>query len=152
MTASSSLRVRIFIAAFAAGVILKVWFGEPFRYAERGDIGITVFGVIVILWCILKAPYSALAPTFFADPLGALVGRWADTRTWYKNKTIAGSLAVFTAAALSLILFTNVLWRDVFGVSIAITLCEALGGRYDNLVMSFPLFAYYIFVKSPYVL
>ena len=48
----------------------------------------------------------ALAPLFFADPAGAVFGKFFSKINlnviWWENKTIIGTLAVFVFAFLSL--------------------------------------------------
>ena len=51
-----------------------------------------------------QQPVAALAPLFFADPAGAVVGKFFSkrglNRAWYENKTVMGTLAVLLVAYL----------------------------------------------------
>merc|ERR1711871_1623555 len=70
-----------------------------FRFGEMYDAGITIYLLIVGMWFFCRQPPAALCPLFFADPAGAVFGklfsRYDLNATWYENKTIAGTLAVF---------------------------------------------------------
>ena len=46
-----------------------------FRYASTRDIGISVYLVLVVVFFYNQLPLEIIKPVFFADPLGALVGR-----------------------------------------------------------------------------
>ena len=56
---------------------------------------------IFALWVLV----ALLAPLFFADPAGAVVGKFCSRRlgrrlnpAWFQQKTVCGSLAVFTTS------------------------------------------------------
>mmetsp|Transcript_99723 Transcript_99723/g.321281 ORF Transcript_99723/g.321281 Transcript_99723/m.321281 type:complete len:99 (-) Transcript_99723:89-385(-) len=96
----------------------------------------------------MQQPVRALAPLFFADPAGAVVGKFCSRRgwnvVWYENKTVMGTLAVFIFAMLSI----DVPWvfpRVALGVLCAAA--EAFGGKtFDNAVIAIPAlggWAYY---------
>mmetsp|Transcript_48374 Transcript_48374/g.78591 ORF Transcript_48374/g.78591 Transcript_48374/m.78591 type:complete len:202 (+) Transcript_48374:101-706(+) len=119
-----------------------------FRFGDLYDAGITIYLLIVGSWFYMQQPVRALAPLFFADPAGAVVGKFCSKRgfnyVWWENKTIMGTLAVFVFAFLSL---------DVpglaprAGIAFASALCEAFGGKtFDNAVIAIPVlggWAYY---------
>ncbi|CAE6947802.1 unnamed protein product [Symbiodinium microadriaticum] len=77
-----------------------------FRFGADYDVGISVYLLIVAAWFHMQEPVRALAPLFFADPAGAIVGKFCSkrgfNRAWYENKTIMGTLAVLVVAYLSL--------------------------------------------------
>mmetsp|Transcript_17654 Transcript_17654/g.39971 ORF Transcript_17654/g.39971 Transcript_17654/m.39971 type:complete len:201 (-) Transcript_17654:129-731(-) len=111
------------------------------RFGDLYDAGITIYLLIVAAWFYLQQPVRALAPLFFADPAGAIVGKFCSKRgfnaVWYENKTIMGTIAVFVFAAISL---------DVPGVGPKIflaTICalaEAFGGKtFDNAFIAIPV-------------
>eukprot|EP00923_Selenidium_pygospionis_P007643 GHVN01013080.1.p1 GENE.GHVN01013080.1~~GHVN01013080.1.p1 ORF type:complete len:238 (-),score=43.32 GHVN01013080.1:322-1035(-) len=107
------------------------------RFCQRGDIGITVYGIVVCCWCLMGLPFRYLTPMFFADPMAAVVGRSVKPEVrWYKNKTVAGSLTCFFAAYLSLLLgpITSHLYR----LLVAGVMCgaEAVGGALDNMLVA----------------
>merc|ERR1712086_974951 len=88
-------------------------------------------------------PVRALAPLFFADPAGAVVGKFCTRRGfnkgWWENKTVAGTIAVFLFAFLSLDV-PEVAPRML--IAIACALGEAIGGKtFDNLVIAVPALA-----------
>jgi len=102
---------------------------------------------IVCFWFYTQQPPAALAPLFFADPAGAVVGKgcskYGINVTWYENKTVAGTLAVATFAFLSLDI-PEVSAR--LGVAVVCALAEAFGGKtYDNAFVAVPALGSYLY-------
>ncbi|KAF4690345.1 hypothetical protein FOZ60_000315 [Perkinsus olseni] len=101
------------------------------RFGAYEDPGITIYLLVV------GFPIAVLAPVFFADPAGAVVGKWASANIpsfnppWIGKKTVLGSAAVFAVAFVSLHTPTSLLPRLL--VSLVIAVAEALGSRYDNI-------------------
>ena len=96
---------RSFVWAVAASSVALTWDLlplPPFRFASPRDVGVTVYLALISAWFYLQLPATILAPLFFADPAGAVVGKWAS-RTLpanprvYGQKTACGSLAVLLA-------------------------------------------------------
>lgn len=118
-----------------------------FRFGDLYDAGITIYLIIVGTWFFLQMPVRALAPLFFADPAGAVVGKFCSRRgfnmIWYQNKTVMGTAAVFVFAMLSL----DVPWtlpRVLFAAICA--LAEAFGGKTaDNAVISVPVIGSWLY-------
>lgn len=116
---------------------------KPFRFGSTKDVGMTIYLVLVLLWFFGELPPAALAPMFFADPAGAVVGKWMTrnyskyNKAWYEKKTVAGSLAVFTFTLLTLKVFypPMVFWHMLL-LSLVAPLAEAVGGSFDNLLLS----------------
>jgi hypothetical protein len=112
-----------------------LWFGSP------QDVGITIYLLLVGLWFFLKLPVYILAPIFFADPAGAIVGKFCTRRLGKKwnpkifgtEKTLMGSLAVF------LVTYVSVTSEYRLLVSVVATLLEAVGGKFDNLLIALPV-------------
>ena len=102
------------------------------------DVGITVYLSIVCLFFFLQQPLRIIRPVFFADPCGALVGKFCSKREatfgrnprWIGEKTLYGSVAVFIASILSLA-YGSVLQKVVLSLAIAFT--EGMSKDYDNL-------------------
>merc|ERR1719401_3004524 len=79
---------------------------RPFRFGKSRDIGMTVYLLVAMLWFWLELPILVLAPMFFADPAGAIVGKWLSglkdkgviNPVWWRGggttKTVGGSAAV----------------------------------------------------------
>mmetsp|Transcript_81822 Transcript_81822/g.128865 ORF Transcript_81822/g.128865 Transcript_81822/m.128865 type:complete len:208 (+) Transcript_81822:48-671(+) len=118
----------------------KVWpsFLPTFRFGQDYDAGITGYLAIVGTWFYMQNPVRVLAPLFFADPAGAVCGKYFTkkglNKNWYENKSIMGSLAVFLFAYLSL--STASTQRRVV-LAFLCMLAEALGGKtYDNLAIA----------------
>ena len=142
---SEELEARLFVYSVVAVSLGMTWkllpsWVPPFRFGEDYDAGITIYLLIVGSWFLLEQPTMALAPLFFADPAGAVVGKWFSrrglNREWYQNKTIAGTAAVFAFAFISLDVPDLLPRLAIAGVCAA---GEALGGRtYDNAVIAVP--------------
>ena len=109
-----------------------------FRYASTRDIGISVYLVLVVLFFYNQIPLEIIKPVFFADPLGALVGRQLTESgmwnpAWIGKKTIGGSLAVFAATIVTLT-FGSFVQKMILSVIVA--LAEGLSCDYDNLFIA----------------
>eukprot|EP00419_Tripos_fusus_P027841 CAMPEP_0172726396 /NCGR_PEP_ID=MMETSP1074-20121228/90599_1 /TAXON_ID=2916 /ORGANISM="Ceratium fusus, Strain PA161109" /LENGTH=133 /DNA_ID=CAMNT_0013553399 /DNA_START=321 /DNA_END=722 /DNA_ORIENTATION=- len=118
-----------------------------FRFGELYDAGISIYLLIVGSWFYLQMPIRALAPLFFADPAGAVVGKYCSERginfAWWQNKTIMGTLAVFVFAVLSLDV-PELLPRIALGACCA--LAEAFGGKtFDNAVIAVPVIGSWLY-------
>eukprot|EP00918_Siedleckia_nematoides_P104379 GHVU01227727.1.p1 GENE.GHVU01227727.1~~GHVU01227727.1.p1 ORF type:complete len:199 (+),score=32.34 GHVU01227727.1:270-866(+) len=138
--ASFPLYLRIYIVAFSAAVISYCWLGPGLRFAKPRDPGITVFGIIASGWALLQRPYRLLTPLFFADPIGAIVGKSIRSPKWCGDKTVAGSVAVFVTCVITLGFIPQFGSRVMMAA--VLTLAEALGGPLDNLAMAVPLLLY----------
>lgn len=140
--------LKYFVVLFALFVVSQAWIPQrPWRFAAKRDIGITFFGIIVSIWAIFEWDFKALTPLFFADPMGAIVGKAIKTPKWIGEKTVAGSLAVFITAVLTTGYVCPSL-RDRILLGGIVTVCEAIGGKYDNATMSIPLILFYINQKT----
>ena len=95
-------RARAFVYLVVLFSLMMVWDFAPFkfRYADRRDVGITVYLLIVAVFFYTQTPLAIIQPVFFADPAGAVVGKWLTlngykwNRKWVGQKTIGGSAAV----------------------------------------------------------
>ena len=108
---SKRFDARLFVWSVAVSSILMTWELSPlpaFRFARPRDVGVTVYLLLVSLWFAFELPSPLLAPLFFADPAGAVVGKAASRNlgrynvAWYGRKTIAGSSAVLALTWLSI--------------------------------------------------
>merc|ERR1719499_940373 len=118
---------------------------RPFRFGKSRDIGMTVYLVVAMLWFWLELPIVVLAPMFFADPAGAIVGKWLSglkdkgvlNPVWWRGggttKTIGGSAAVLAFTVLTFAPPATLPQRLLVGV--LAVLAEALGGPFDNLLL-----------------
>ena len=71
---------RVFVWCVAASSIAMTWGLSPipaFRFSRPNDIGVTAYLSLVSVWFYLGLPPPVLAPVFFADPAGAIVGKSA---------------------------------------------------------------------------
>ena len=136
---------RWFVYALSSGSLIMNWEVFPallpnFWFGTARDKGITIYLILVAVWVYLGWSLRILAPVFFADPAGAVVGKWMthhfpkDNKKWIGDKTVIGSLAVFLVTFTSLYKPVETLPR--VGVSILATLAEAVGGSFDNLMIA----------------
>uniref|UniRef100_A0A0G4IF74 Dolichol kinase n=1 Tax=Chromera velia CCMP2878 TaxID=1169474 RepID=A0A0G4IF74_9ALVE len=139
--------IRLFCVCFAVFVVHQTWFPQrPWRFARPGDLGITFYGSIVAVWALFALPMKVLAPLFFADPLGAIVGKSIESPRWYLNKTVAGSAAVFVAALVTTYFLPSIGLR--IALSVTVVIAEALGGSCDNMAVACPLLTFYLLFGS----
>ena len=139
---------RAFVCTVVATSLALTWRllpGAPIlRFGAAYDAGITVYLLIVGFWFLARQNPAALAPLFFADPAGAVVGKAASARglnvAWWQNKTVAGTLAVFLVAWASLDAPGAPAAR--LGAAAACAAAEAFGGKtFDNAVIAVPALA-----------
>ena len=139
---ASQYEARYFVYSVVAGSLAMTWISSlpVLRFGKRFDVGITIYLLLVGTWFHLQIPVSIMAPMFFADPAGAIVGRWASSkfgsanRVWIHNKTVAGS------AAVCIVTFFTVMFPITLGQRLVLAVCamlaEAVGGAYDNLLLA----------------
>lgn len=118
---------------------------RPFRFGKTRDIGMTAYMLVAMLWFSLEMPIHVLAPMFFADPAGAIVGRYLSSMkdqgvinpVWWSRggttKTLGGSGAVLFFTMVTFANPATFLQRLLVGVMAV--LAEAIGGAYDNLLL-----------------
>ena len=106
----SDYLARWFVYAVAISSLMMVWEVIPFqfRYSRSKDIGISMYLVIVVMFFYTQMPLHIIQPVFYADPMGAIVGK-ALTKLipsfnpqWIGKKTIGGTLAVFITSIITL--------------------------------------------------
>ena len=97
----------------------------------------------------LKIPIflEIINPVFFADPLGALVGKsltssGINNPKWVGEKTVGGSVAVFLASYLTLAFGSQAF--KLF-LSLVITLMEGLTLEFDNLFITATVITGYLY-------
>mmetsp|Transcript_136970 Transcript_136970/g.438185 ORF Transcript_136970/g.438185 Transcript_136970/m.438185 type:complete len:327 (-) Transcript_136970:114-1094(-) len=157
---SASARGAMYLVGIAS--ILMTWeitkdIGlRPFRFGDTQDVGITIYLMIVMLWFFGELPARALSPMFFADPAGAIVGKFLShnyphaNKRWIDKKTIGGSFAVLVVTCATLLVFYPPMPRSTLvALSVAAMVAEAVGGKYDNLALAFVVIGgYYLLVGS----
>ncbi|KAF4726753.1 hypothetical protein FOZ62_022986 [Perkinsus olseni] len=138
------LLCRLYVYAVVIVGLVMTWQLVPalpkWRFGDYGDIGITVYLIIVGFWFYSEYPVAVLAPIFFADPSGAVIGKWASRNlpeynpTWVGKKTVIGSLAVFVVTFLTL--YRPLAFIPRLLTSLATMLVEGFGGKFDNLYIA----------------
>ena len=143
---------RYFVYSVVVSSLIMVWEMVPFqfRYSERRDIGISIYLIIVCLFFYFQLPLHIVRPIFFADPMGAIVGKTLTNNhiynpVWINNKTVGGSFAVFFTCYLSLT-FGDALQRLFLSVFVA--LGEGLSSKYDNLLITLVVIIGYELLES----
>jgi hypothetical protein len=142
-------QARQFVYIVGLGALAVTW-GlvpriKPFRFARRHDEGMTVFMIVAMIWFYMELPIQVLAPMFFADPAGAVVGKYLSglkeygvkNPIWWRGggtqKSVGGSAAVLFFTMLTFASPATLLQRFVIGV--LAVFFEALGGAFDNLLL-----------------
>jgi dolichol kinase len=106
------------------------------------DVGIINYLLACSICVAFHVRFSAMAPLFYADPLGALVGRNLRTKKLVGSKSVGGTLAVFVTAALTVAEST---WPMRLWSGFLISMLELFGGKMDNV-----LIAGYLFLRYAY--
>eukprot|EP00397_Hematodinium_sp_SG-2012_P038792 GEMP01042255.1.p1 GENE.GEMP01042255.1~~GEMP01042255.1.p1 ORF type:complete len:216 (-),score=15.75 GEMP01042255.1:1188-1835(-) len=144
---TENLIVRCYVYMVVCASLAMTWeLGLPaFRFGKPRDKGISIYLLLVCFWFYNQLPVSLLAPVFFADPLGAIVGKFVAKYEphvnviWYREKTVLGSMAVLTTTFACLGIGPG---ADQLGVpeklilSVMACAAEAVGGEYDNLALA----------------
>jgi len=140
---SNSAAARYFVWSVASSSIMMTWKPSPlpaFRFSRPGDVGITIYLLLVSAWFYAELSPLILAPVFFADPAGAVVGKWCSRNlaaynpVCYGSKTVLGSLAVFAVTWLTITYSCSPAARLL--IAAAACVAEAVGGEYDNLALA----------------
>jgi len=146
---SELLEARTIVYVIGCGSLAVTWELlpglRPFRFGKPRDIGMTVYSLVAMLWFWMQLPIMVLAPMFFADPAGAIFGKWLTSKkdqgvwnpVWWRAgsamKTVGGSAAVMFFTAMTFASPATTLQRILVGFLAA--MAEAIGGAYDNLLL-----------------
>jgi len=144
---------RYFVYSVAVSSLAMVWqLGTTFtfRYSRTRDVGITVYLLLVTAFFYFQLPLEIIKPVFFADPMGAVVGRHLTSQglwnpPWTGSKTVGGSLAVLTAT-LATLSFGSLPTKAC--ISAAVAVAEGLSKDYDNLFIAAIVIASYAVLGS----
>lgn len=144
----SDYLARWFVYAVAISSLMMVWEVIPFqfRYSRSKDIGISMYLVIVVMFFYTQMPLHIIQPVFYADPMGAIVGK-ALTKLipsfnpqWIGKKTVGGTLAVFITSIITLTYGT--LYQKIL-IGTVSALVEAISLDYDNIMIAAVVIAGY---------
>mmetsp|Transcript_37903 Transcript_37903/g.109289 ORF Transcript_37903/g.109289 Transcript_37903/m.109289 type:complete len:245 (+) Transcript_37903:87-821(+) len=146
---SRDAQARWFVYMVATGGLVMTWELVPklkrFRFGREHDVGMTVYMTVAMIWFYAQMPIRVLAPMFFADPAGAIVGKYLSSLkdrgvrnpVWWRGggtqKTLGGSAAVLLFTVVSFAPPATLAQRLCVGV--LAVLAEALGGAFDNLLL-----------------
>ena len=140
---------RWFVYAVAVSSLLMVWeVGLPFqfRYSRSRDVGMTLYLVIVVIFFYTQMPLHIIQPIFYADPMGAIVGKGLTKLNpnfnpkWIGNKTVGGTMAVFITSIITLT-YGTMLQKILIGFLSA--LVEGISLDYDNIMIATVVFVGY---------
>ena len=104
-------------------------FVTVFHFIDRADIGALSYVSFLSVVTFFDVPYYKIMPLFVADPMGAIAGRNINSVKLWGDKSLAGSLAVWIFATLTLYGGT-LMGRVMDGFVIAGI--ELFAGKYDN--------------------
>jgi len=132
---------RWFVYSVALSSLVMVWeigVNYKFRYSKVRDVGISVYLIIVVVFFYNQIPLEIIKPVFFADPLGALVGRYLTEQgytnpRWVGEKTVGGTCAVFLSTIATLGFGS---WWEKFGLALVVAIAEGLSKDFDNLFIA----------------
>ena len=102
------------------------------HFASLRDVGILNYMFFCALCVTVKLPMIYIAPLFYADPMGAIVGRNFASRKLVGSKSLAGTIAVFVTASLTFV--ETPAWACVFSGA-AVAAIELLAGKWDNVAI-----------------
>lgn len=111
-----------------------------FMHDKKVDPGILTY-VATCSFCVAAdIPFVSIMPLFFADPMGAVVGRNVKSPRVMGSKTLAGSAAVFLTALATL---NDPSLPNRAVAAAAITCIELVAGDFDN-----PSIAVFLLARS----
>jgi len=113
--------------------LIACFFSHAVPISDKNDTGIIAYLALCSFAAFMQIPFSLIAPMFFADPAGALVGKTFQSPTVYGKKTALGSLAVFLVAYLSLPGVYS--WPERAIHAFVICIVELLSGKFDNALI-----------------
>jgi len=143
---------RYFVYSVAVSSLVMVWelgINFKFRYAKLRDVGISVYLIIVVVFFYNQIPLEIIKPVFFADPLGALVGRYLTEEgytnpRWVGEKTVGGTCAVFLST-LATLGFGS--WLEKMVLAVVVAVAEGLSKDFDNLFIAAIVIGGYIVLQ-----
>ena len=105
---------------------------------RKSDLGMANFCFSTVFFTAMEIPLNHISPLYYADPMGAIVGR--NIKTWKVpgagNKSVGGALAVILTAYANLIYCTDCTEADAAITAIFIGLVELYSGEWDNVCIS----------------
>ncbi len=105
---------------------------------RRVDLGIMNFVISTVAFTMLEIPLTHVSPLYYADPMGAIVGRNIKTPglPYSGKKSIGGTLAVIFTAFFNLVYFAKASYTDAMIWAVAVGLIELYSGEWDNVAIS----------------
>ena len=143
----SDYLARWFVYTVAISSLLMVWeVGLPFqfRYSRPRDVGISMYLVIVVIFFYTQTPLRIIQPVFYADPMGAIVGKGLTklypkyNPQWIGKKTIGGTMAVFITSIITLTYGSQ---SQKILIAFLCAIVEAISLDYDNIMIAIVVIA-----------
>ena len=108
--------------------VVTVW-TRKLHFADVTDVGIINYLTFCSICVGLGVTLAAVLPLFYADPMGAIVGRNIASRKLVGSKSVAGTLAVVITAALTA---NEPTLAHACMSGIVIGCIEVFSGKWDN--------------------
>ena len=109
------------------------------------------FCISTVGFTALGIPLAHVSPLYYADPMGAIVGR--NIKTWHVpyagKKSVGGTLAVILTAFLNLVYLTGCSKLNAGITATLIGLIELYSGEWDNVCISGGLALRYLIFFAP---
>ena len=98
------------------------------------DLGMANFAISTVAFTVMGIPLTHASPLYYADPMGAIVGRNLKTPfvPGAGKKTVGGTLAVIFTGFLSLHFIAGAEYLDAAITAIIIGFIELYSGEWDN--------------------
>lgn len=129
LTDFSDPLARYALYAVVGANVLALFTRATYHFSDRRDVGIVSYLLFCATTASLGVPFWKMAPLFYADPAGALVGRTVRTRKLVGSKSVGGTLAVFAVAAATM--FGDDL-LTACAHALVVALLELFAGKWDN--------------------
>jgi len=116
------------------------------HFASLRDVGMLNYMFFCALCVTLKLPMVYIAPLFYADPMGAIVGRNVPSRKLVGSKSLSGTVAVFVTASLTFV--ETPAWTSLASGA-AVAAIELFAGKWDNVAIGAYLLLHHAALRHP---
>lgn len=120
-------------------VAILVVCSTKLHFTDMRDVGVSTYLLICSACVALRIPLIHLAPFFYADPMGAIVGLNIHTTNIVGDKSLAGTIAVFATSALTL---GETHLSNKIATALLLAIIELVCGKWDNMAIGLFLLAH----------
>ena len=99
------------------------------HFSDVRDVGIINYLLFLSICVTLSIPLTHVMGLFYADPMGAIVGRNVASRKLVGTKSFAGTVAVFLTATVTAMESS---WYMAIVSGAAVAMIELFSGKWDN--------------------